>query len=49
MDAKTMLEILKKEYGIASIEEFEKVLESFEGINIGIFTSKMTEMELNDE
>lgn len=40
MDANTMLEILKKEYGIASIEEFERELETFEGINIGIFTEE---------
>lgn len=40
MDANIMLEILEKEYGIFSMDDFEIELESFEGIDIGIFTSE---------
>ena len=38
MDAATMKEILRKQYGIKSEEEFNAAVNKYRGINIGIFT-----------
>ena len=38
MDAAKMKEILRKQFGITSEEEFNKAVESMVGINLGIFT-----------
>lgn len=43
MDAVTLREILKKEYGIDNDKEFEAAVEKSIGINIGIFTMSLTE------
>jgi hypothetical protein len=38
MDAARMKEILKKEYGICSMEELDRAMQESPGINLGIFT-----------
>lgn len=38
MDAAKLKEILEREYGIKSIEEFEAAVKKSAGINLGIFT-----------
>jgi hypothetical protein len=41
MDAASMKEILKNEYGIGSIDEFNEAVENSPGLNLGIFLSPM--------
>lgn len=46
MDVNKMKEILKKEYGINSYEEFEEALKKSEGIDIGLFTTPIPDNEV---
>lgn len=39
MDVKTMLEVLRRDFGINSREEFETAYKNFKGLDIGIFTT----------
>ena len=51
MDAAKMKEILKKEFGITSEEEFNDAVEKSAGINIGLFTmhfERSTKSEQNE-
>ena len=41
MEAAKLKEILSKQYGINSEEEFNMAVEKSAGINIGIFTTKL--------
>lgn len=41
MDAATMMEILKTEYGISSMEELNEAAANFSGIGLGIFTEPL--------
>ena len=43
MDAATLREVLKKEYGINNDKEFEAAVKKSIGIDIGIFTVSLTE------
>lgn len=39
-DANTLVEILKTEYGIKTVEDLQRAIESIGGIDISIFCSK---------
>lgn len=41
MDVETIRKILKEEYGISNDKEFEKTIETSEGIDVGIFTQRL--------
>ena len=45
MDAATMKEILRKQYGINNEHEFNLAVKNSKGINIGIFTMPLNESE----
>lgn len=49
MDAVTLKEILKREYGIMNEDEFNSVVANSKGVNIGIFTTPITERSINDK
>ena len=49
MDAATMRDILKREYGICSQEEIDAAVRKSAGINIGIFTMPLGERSENIE
>lgn len=41
--------ILRTEYGINNSQEFETALQNFKGINIGIFTTPLSEKGSDEE
>lgn len=45
MNVARMKEILRKEYGICSEEEFEKAVYQSKGVNLGIFTIQVSRKE----
>lgn len=49
MDAAKLKEILKKEYGINSEEEFNDAVEKSSGIDLGIFTMPLTGRSVSGE
>lgn len=48
MNVETMLEVLKKDFGINNREEFEAACKNFKGLDIGIFTTPIGEVTEND-
>ncbi len=44
MDATKMKEILRREYGICSEEEFDAAVSKSDGIDLGMFTIPFAEM-----
>ena len=48
MDAASLKEYLKREFGIESREEFETAVEEMKGVNLGIFTVPLTGGTEND-
>lgn len=49
MDAAKMKEILKTEYGICDEAEFNAAVSKSAGINLGIFTTPLTERSVRCE
>lgn len=48
MNVETMLEVLKRDFGINNREEFETACKKFAGLDIGIFATPVKEMREND-
>lgn len=49
MDAADLRKILKEEYGIQNDEEFEMVVNTSTGVDIGLFTQPFKEGEDDDK
>ncbi len=49
MTAEAMKELLKKEYGIGSPEELYKEMESYQGVDIGLFAAPVERRVSNDK
>ena len=49
MDAAKMKEVLKREYGINNEKEFNMAVSKMGGINLGIFTMPLAEMEASED
>ena len=48
MDAATLREILRKQYGITNEDEFNEAVKQSQGIDIGIFTTPIDKIQEND-
>lgn len=43
MNVNSMMDVLKREFGINSLEEFDIIFQSSKGLDIGIFTTPIKE------
>lgn len=48
MNTSNILDVLKKDFGINSLEEFDMALKNSKGLDIGIFTMPIKEVDGHD-